>query len=296
MNLKHLVQAQISLISQRRDGTDTLCRQAYALLAESESQGFEDKDLLKEAMRLFIQAIRQQRQNPEPYLGLIYLFFLIGEETQAQQYLAIVLKLDPQHQEAQTLLRFMQVKPETEQVLQLSWEGEQLSPEQIYDKLELSLYYVLQDIRRQDLALAKLNHSAEVLRYLQQLAAWLKQFESGLQQLDMSYDTSSLIRRLQPVENRVSQLKSLLAASESLQKLSHSLNTLLAESRQLYQAVEAQQLTEIEAKLERLLDASDKNAQALSDLVGTGVDLAEVQRSYTALKAIIEQIYETIDC
>ena len=100
MNLKNLVQAQAGLINQRRDGSDTLCRQAYALLAESESQGFEDKELLKEAMRLFIQAIRQQRQNPEPYLGLIYLFFLIGEENQANLYLDIVFKLAPQHQEA----------------------------------------------------------------------------------------------------------------------------------------------------------------------------------------------------
>lgn len=295
MNLKHLVQAQTSLTRQRRDGADLFCRQAYALLAESESQGFEDKDLLKEAMRLFIQAIRQQRQNPEPYLGLIYLFFLIGEEGQAQQYVEIVLKLDPDHQEAQALRHFMQAKPETEQALKLDWDGEQLSPEQVYDKLELSLFYVLQDLRHQSLPLVGFEHLAKISRYLQQLKAWLSQFEAGLKQLDLSYDTSSLIRRLEPIETRIGLLHHFIFVCNQLQLLSVDFKVLLSESRLLYQAIAAGQIGGAEVRLESLLDAYDKALQRLLDLETPGLDLSEIKRTDTVLQAIIEQIYETID-
>jgi len=296
MNLKNLVQAQAGLINQRRDGSDTLCRQAYALLAESESQGFEDKELLKEAMRLFIQAIRQQRQNPEPYLGLIYLFFLIGEESQANLYLDIVFKLAPQHQEAMALKRFMQAKPpETEQILHLNWEGETLRPEKIFDKLELSLFYVLKDLRSQPLPIAGLNQSAKIAGYIQQIENWLSQFEAGLQQLDAIYDTSSLIRRLQPVEARLVLLKQIGANSETINTLAERLNTMLLKSRKLYQAIGSGQKADVENSLEVLLDDFDKNSQLLFELLDKCVELSEITRTYEALKAIIEQIYETID-
>jgi len=65
--------------------------------------------------------------------------------------------------------------------------------------------------------------------------------------------------------------------------------------RKLYQAIGSGQKADVENSLEVLLDDFDKNSQLLFELLDKRVELSEITRTYEALKAIIEQIYETID-
>ena len=80
MNLKELVRTQSDLVANRKDESESQCKQAYFLIAEAEAQGFSDKAPLKQAMRLFIQAARQRRRYVEPYIGLAYISLLIDQK------------------------------------------------------------------------------------------------------------------------------------------------------------------------------------------------------------------------
>ncbi|MEZ0372143.1 MAG: tetratricopeptide repeat protein, partial [Candidatus Sericytochromatia bacterium] len=80
---------------------------AYGLecLQNAQQTGFNARELLVEACESLLDAIRYDRARLEPYLGMAYLLWLLGEYQQARDYLSEALALAPDNADAQTLLQ-----------------------------------------------------------------------------------------------------------------------------------------------------------------------------------------------
>lgn len=297
MNLKQLVQAQHQLVSQRRDESDMLCRQAYYLIAEAEAEGFQNKDLLKQAMRLFVQASRQQRQEPEPYMGLLYLCLLINEETLAERYLEAVLTLAPDHADALKLKRYLEEAPEADEVLHFAWQGQDLPADQLYDAVEQSLFYLVREIMDWPAPLSAELSAQQLQDTFLSLKQALQQFEAAFSSLDQVFDTASLRRRLQPVEKISSAFGQAIEQFAELQQVQSTLNQLLVAVCQGFQQRLQRQLSSeaVEQALEQWLDQFDNSLQRVAELEQQGHEVAEQRHLGNAIAAIIEQLRELLD-
>ncbi|MEZ0367630.1 MAG: hypothetical protein ACAI44_00945 [Candidatus Sericytochromatia bacterium] len=305
MNLKELVRTQSDLVANRRDESESQCKQAYFLIAEAEGQGFVDKAPLKQAMRLFIQAARQRRNYVEPYIGLAYLSLLIDQKEVALKYLQTALRLEPGNEDALRLQNYL-VEGPPEPVAEESFELVTLEtvqtqdPDQLYDQLEKALFHWIRELMKQPPPQAGIK--PEVIEQLQkqneELEDRVRGFDRQITLLDQDFDTSELRRRLRPLEVMLQRYQKALEVSESMQMIHKQLQGLIDTVRGISARVQnpvPEQLQRAEAEIESLMDSCDWVADQLDALDNQGHDIGPLEYSYKILAAIIEQVRDTVD-
>lgn len=301
MNLKELVRTQSNLVANRQDESASLCKQAYFLIAEAESQGFVDKAPLKQAMRLFIQAARQKRRYIEPYVGLAYLSLLIEQREVAQKYLTTALQIEPNNEDALRLQSYLTEEPEAlpEESFKLP-ELDGLDPDQLYDQLEQSLFGLIRELMKMPPPLATLDpDSLEALKkQTDELESQAQTYDKQIQSLEREFDTSELRRRIRPLEAMLKRAQKALEASEQMVQIQSQIQGLLQTVRNISARL-AQPTPELlqrtENELESLMDSCDWAADQLDALEEHGHDISALAHSYHVLTAIIEQIRDSLD-
>lgn len=303
MNLKELVRTQSDLVGNRRDESDSQCKQAYFLIGEAEAKGFVDKTPLKQAMRLFIQAARQRRSYVEPYIGLAYLSLLIDQKEVAHKYLQTALKLEPQNEDALRLLRYLSEEPEAsakDGIELLELPGKDLDQDQLYDQLEKTLFHWIRELMK--LPPPQPVFKAEAFELLQrqteELQDRLQGFERQIASLDKEFDTSELRRRMRPLEVVLQRSQRAIEVSEKMQMILKQIQGLIESVRSISARLESSRpdsLAGLENELESLIDSCDWVADHLDPLDEQGYDISVLLHHYRMLTEMIEQIRDRMD-
>ncbi|KAL6066669.1 hypothetical protein QOT17_009457 [Balamuthia mandrillaris] len=90
---------EVSVLGKAKE----LQEQGYHLLAKAQASGFEDKQSLKDASRAFMQGLVCDRNAPECYVGVAYLFLLLDDRPHALRYLNGCLRVYPDCEDAKKL-------------------------------------------------------------------------------------------------------------------------------------------------------------------------------------------------
>ena len=83
----------------------------YQKIAEAELGGFENKQLLKDALRLGLGALLFDPSGCEAYVLIAYLTLLVGQVSLAKRYLEKGLSFDPSNEDANRLYEYAKNKP-----------------------------------------------------------------------------------------------------------------------------------------------------------------------------------------
>lgn len=307
MNLKELVRAQSSLNQNRQEESDTLCKQAYFLIAEAEAKGFVDKAPLKKAMHLFIQAAKQKRRYSEPYIGLCYLSLLIDQREVATKYLITALQIDPQNEDALRLQAYLNEEPK-QQVAEDSFKLVDLDPEyredvdldQLYDQLEQKLLLVIKELMNYPPPIPALNEAdIDILKnQVDELEQRVNLYEKQIALLDREFDTSELRRRFRPMEVMLKRTQKALEVSERMVSINQQIQGLIDTTKGIIQRLANSSIDVIgraEKELESLMDSCDWVADQIDAIDSEGHPTHALENTYNILVALIDQAREIID-
>lgn len=293
MNLKELVRVQSELHQQRSQEAEALCSKAYHLMAEAESGGFQDKDLLKQAMRLFSQAMRQQKDYLDAYIGLSYLAILLNQEKLARRYLEAALSLAPEHGDALKLLRFVEqgTPLDTETLAHLS------ETDRAYDALDSELFMRLRQISESTTRPVDSSQSCQETLQSQhsQLQQDIQNFLQRMEALENEFDTAPLRRRIQSLEVHQTELFQALSLAQEAQALEQGIRSLAQNLRQFNTDLKTGQAQQPERELEEYQDLQAQFQQRLKELGKQGVNTETQTHEYSLVAAILERVQEQLD-
>jgi len=292
MNLKQLVQTQEELRAQRGHEAEAQCRQAYHLLAEAEAAGFADKTPLKQAMQLFSQALRQYPGFLEPYLGLAYLSILLEQTDLGRRYLEMALQLEPDHEEALHLLRFIDEDTHLPKV-EASINAES---DRLYDHLEQQLFYFFRTSLRFQWPPAdeELTSQAALQAAQAHLHERIQAFETELERLEPEFDTTALRRHLGPAERALQGIAQAQALALEMAACLPEIQIVATALRDLHAQV-AQHLPWDEGALETVTDRYDWLVDQVGAFEAQGGACSGLKRRLNVLQALLEQLQENID-
>lgn len=292
MNLKHLVEVQQALMAERGAEAENLCRQAYYCIAEAEAQGFNDKSLLKQAMQLFSQALRQQPGYTDACLGLAYLAILLEQQALASRYLHLVLSVAPEHPEALNLLDFV-LQDAADPTLENRMS---LNHDQLYDQLDHAIFAFQRYWSRY--SALQVDERASCRKQLQelkaQLTAELQQFEIQLDLLETEFETHTFRRRLRMGEALSEQFDQALVRSAEMEATLKSLQALHQELRGVHLAIAAQK-SDQEAVLEQIHDRLERLQHQLQRFAEIGAQTANLVYAHDIALALLDQAHENLD-
>ena len=107
MDLKHLMnmREEISGLSGKRHReSDVSWLHGLDLLEQAAAGGYRHKPFLIRAGESFLIAIQHNRRNPDPYVGMAYLYLLTGDQARAIRYLNEAQRVAPSHDNSRLLL------------------------------------------------------------------------------------------------------------------------------------------------------------------------------------------------
>lgn len=290
MNLKQLVQTQSELLQQREFEVDTLCQQAYHLIAESEATGFTDKQALRQAMQLFSQALRQQRTALEPYIGMAYLAMLLNQNEISRKCLLTALQLSPDHPDALSLLHYLDGE-----ITAISEPHDSKGVDLDYDVLETELFHLAHHLAQEDLPNADPHSETQTTLqcHLENLQQKVEYFEQKLSPLEDYFNTTNLRQHLKPAENcirvclqRLELCREMQATQQHMQNLNYALRAL---------SDLQEPLQEKERELEKLNDQIEELSERLQRFAQDGGKITDLEHSFRILQAMLEQMQDNLD-
>ncbi|PIQ26916.1 hypothetical protein COW36_16925 [bacterium (Candidatus Blackallbacteria) CG17_big_fil_post_rev_8_21_14_2_50_48_46] len=310
-----------SLSSKRHRESDVSFLNGMNLLEKAYERQFQDKELLLKASEAFMQAIQNNRMNPDPYVGIAYLFLLLNNTNKAIRYLNEARRVAPSHENARLLLDSILEKEEIEKEMTGEVSEEQpfaetiafagdhlpvLGPDHDFDALYDDLEALLMEESRKLMDEpfdARPSLQAENLGPIEvrltQLSKIYKHLDQQLSILDQEIDTSELRVRLRPLDVMKRRMEQVLSTTKSLQEIQSSSRLANKSAQQLFRTILSIQTRE-EAKLqeqslEKLLDECDRIADMLDAISENGFSIAEIEDDYQQLVGTVETCQDLLD-
>lgn len=104
MDFNQIDQNTLKIITAKRhsEALDyyTIGMSCVAIASQS---NFADKALIKQSISFLMEAIKFNRSNPKPYIGIAYILMVYGNHPIALKYLQQALQIDPKSEEAKKL-------------------------------------------------------------------------------------------------------------------------------------------------------------------------------------------------
>lgn len=306
-------------LSQKREQTAQDCLQrGVNLLQQAHAENFANLDLLSQSAESLIQVIQFNRSRTEPYLAMAYIFMLLDNDPAAQSYLKELLRLEPEHAEAQKLLNQTMRKPQLQQpagapanrpapvLMAPSGRAIPQSPadidcETLYDQLAVQ---ILQEVKKvSHYPVIPPHPSQKIIKELRQYHAGmtktLEQIQAQLKIVEREFEVQDLKTQLRPLEVMHRRFASAIETSLKLQALLERIESekqLVREQLGSLTKIESQEdYTIMEENLETLLDGSDQLANEIEALEHTGFGCQEAHRSYSDLARDIEKLQDALD-
>lgn len=310
-----------SLSSKRHKESDVSYLRGMSLMEKAYAGQFKNKALLLEASDAFMDAIQHNRRNPDPYVGVAYLFLILGNTAKAIRYLNEARRVAPSHEKARLLLESILeqqeiVKEDAQMAEEASLSAEPdkaftsdlpvLGRDQDYDKLYDELEALLLEQSK-----ALMNESVvaqpsfdpiallPVRERSEELNRIYAHIDTQLKILDAEIDTSELRTRLRPLEVMKRRLELVLSTSTDYQEIRSRCQQAQTQSQRLYRQILAvnskASLSQVEEALEPLLDECDRIADALDAISNRGFDISPVEDDYQQLIGAVETCQDLLD-
>jgi len=311
-----------SLSSKRHKESDLSYLRGMSLMEKAYAGQFKQKSLLLEASEAFMDAIQHNRRNPDPYVGVAYLFLLLGKTPKAIRYLNEARRVAPSHEKARLLLESIleqqeiakedaqmagDMPPPGQPEKAFSSDLPVLGRDQDYDKLYDELEALLMEqskalMNESNVTIQPSFDNFELLpvrERSQELNRIYDHIDTQLKILDEEIDTSELRVRLRPLDVMKRRLELILNTSADYQDIRNRCQQAQAKSQQLYRQILAinskADQTQVEAAIEPLLDECDRIADALDGISNRGFDISPVEDFYQQLIGAVETCQDLLD-
>lgn len=304
------IKKQASLLTGDRHSTsEAACAKGVALLQHIAHREPVDKALVKEAHSHFIKAIQYNRKLITPYVGISYLLLFLGDTSTARKYLQEGLKLEPENEEVQTLLKYITAK-ETGKLTSKTTAAQttSLAPsnepnyDELYDKLEA---FISRQTFRTNSVVKKLKPSPqpqaieELNKLQQEFETAYQDIQQQMQVLDAEFDLGELQQSLGPLESSISLVQKHLALSQRmldiLTHIQQESRHILLQLQSLPTELSQEQVSEHECRLDTFLDHCDHIADQLDDLDQAGHGIEELEPPYQSLIQQVEKLRDALD-
>ncbi|MBT9544324.1 MAG: hypothetical protein IV090_02955 [Candidatus Sericytochromatia bacterium] len=258
----------------------------------AENKGFESPDLLKKAADAFAISVQYNRKNPQPLIGLAYLFLLVKDAKSAAPYLAQAAQLAPDHPDLVALNQWLLGKtPERPADLESDLHFEQverLISQSVQQYLQL---HPLPSIEPQ--VFLRLQQQQWALREL------CERLHSQITGLQTENESFGLDYQLAPLWEKLKTFEVAVQVSQDYLRLIKGIQTDISAIEDLSQTLQLRSeqalLDALEQKLELFLDRCDAIADQLDDYDRQGFEIAGVEKYYQSLCQKIELLQESVE-
>jgi len=292
------IQAQQEQLSaQRHLKSAQATEQGFHCLTQAENTHYAHPQDLQTACDYFAEAIAQNRLNPEPYLGMALILFLLKDYPMVQSYLQEVRQLAPEHPDLVKLEKAMQTKealpePSAEEVDH--WNDDELNT-------RIHLYYHDLATRHQNPSQLILN--PQELEHLRQDLSHQKtqilHFQKALQHLDQHHETHALHQLMLPIQQLFQRYEKQWKSSQEALFIQNQLQAFAQKIVTIHEQLESDPNLErrnaLETELEAMVDQCDHCADQLDALSGQGYQIGALESLYENLVHEIESCFEWID-
>lgn len=299
---KAINQESSKLKNQRALHSNRFYEQGMALLEQVQEAQFKNAALLPQACELFINAIKNNREDVRPCFALAYVFLILQDFDMALEYLKAVLEKDPQH----TLARRMKAQVLSE--LEAAKKGTQPSgndalsdKEDPYERLEDEIQKRVRKIMHTPFPSLVFEagelKTLSIQSYSEQ--ADLDDLHDRIMLLAQEYETLTLQQALQPIESHVKRLTQLVEINQTAWQIFQKIEAEMNLVEQCHQEARHTQNPEDIAILEENLEALYANqadyANALHELSQQGHHLGRVHESFQRLGLLTQSLEDVID-
>ena len=306
MDLKYLSRVQESQQQNKLQTAQAKLSKGFDLLAGARAAGYNDKSTLEQAARELIHALKQNRSETRAFIGLGYIFMLWGNKNEAWYYLNEARKLDPNNEDAQRLIRFLQENPDyktealaQQQAVSMAEAGEDLDLyEQTANAIKDLNRMVTQEL---NLGLAPGDDLNDVEATFDQFAALSTAHEIIEQNLDMletSDNTETLRKGLYPIEVLLRRYRATLAECAAYLDIREQ----LAGGEEYFSYLESAfvspartDISTCEAHFEKLYDLCDKLADQLDAIESKQPAFKRLSDQYRKFTQQIEFFRDRLD-
>ncbi|PIQ27006.1 hypothetical protein COW36_16150 [bacterium (Candidatus Blackallbacteria) CG17_big_fil_post_rev_8_21_14_2_50_48_46] len=295
------------LEKKRQENAEKALENAFQKMAEAfeQSHPSKKKACLLDACEAFAEALKQQRSNPEIYIGMAYLLITLHEHAQALNYLQEAERLAPQHPDIHKMRDYLAHRPQTNKTQPQAHAlvSASLSPlqkqasenlseadfDRLYEETETQLQTLLKAIQAEKMPLRATLEIAQTPDLKNRYQHYLEQtniLKSDLDLLDQEFEISELEQNFSLLNIFLKRCQKLLSESAELLCLYTDLKALLGRV-----TAQLKSLTAPNTPLpdcESLLDQCDSLADRLDELENKGYEL-------TALLAVYEKIVESLE-
>lgn len=225
-----------SMAQQRHDVAANLISRGFAALQAAQQEDFANRGRLVEAAELLTEAIRHQRSNPDPYVGLGYILWLVGEYQESIAYLQEALVFDPDNQDAHDLLdRMSQSRPTVSSALPVYIQAksafddeEEPDYDALYDQVESLITQIVQQVSSLGPTAFTISDERFVIEKMERkYKGFVQTHQDILERIEFveaEIDCDDLRTRLRPLNVFLDRCRQTLAKSWQLVELEQVLN------------------------------------------------------------------------
>lgn len=300
--------------SNRHQASQALYVQGRQLIREALNSPV-DKAKLKQATDCFTKGIQANYKHAANYLGMGFLFLLIGQPRQALPYIKSGLDLEPASELGKELLEQAQngLLPKTvpksapnlalASLPQLEQSPADIDYDDLYDSTEAAIMLFLKQIMTDEVLGLVPAPNPKQLHLLQAKLSLFQdktqEFNQHLQILDQEMEVSDLRLHLSTIDKALQRIIALsqvfeqfLEIHQDIQKHSSLTDEIMAES----QATEDPQDIEVlEENLQTLLDHCDSVADRLDELDAKQVNISPLQTPYQHYAEQLERFQDVLE-
>ncbi|PIQ28053.1 hypothetical protein COW36_06860 [bacterium (Candidatus Blackallbacteria) CG17_big_fil_post_rev_8_21_14_2_50_48_46] len=297
----------------REKQAELFLKKGMELLHQAHLEKFKQTATLSQAVDALSASIKFKRTQPEPYLALAYILFIIEDFESAIEYLRETLRISPDHPDALGLLEIITQKSALSKsssqppssrpphFVAASESEAELDYDALYDQLEA---FIVQQVSRVSLfpALrprADSKGQKEILKFYQEIKEILLSAQKQMQILEEELEVQDLQTRLQPLEVLEKRFALLLQISEQikviLQRIESEFEIAQQQVLSLGEIENRDDFQIMEENLESLLDTTDQLADEIEGLDQKGYPAPEVEGVYAKLVSEIEKLQDGID-
>jgi DNA repair ATPase RecN len=268
--------------------------QGLTVLHQARHNHFADKQLLGQAFEHFKGAIRLNRQDIRPYLGTVYLLFLMGETQLAQYFLKQAQRLEPDHADIAALENYLaQPAYETQQI--------PLDFDQLYQDVRSFIF--AQTRWQMSLGTPQTPQTdTDEIHLLKQFTHFQTQLDAIRQYLllmDEELDVADLWQNLKPLETLEKRYQRLAEHIQATRAIATALETYKAQSEQWLTSVPQletkAQVKQLENQLEQMMDHCDRIADQLEALQKQKIPTTALEQRYEQWVQLLERLDDLLD-
>lgn len=295
---------------QRQKRSIGATRKGLELYVRAKKGDFQDRELVKKAIKCFVDSIKLNRKNYKPYLFLAQIFIIFRDYRQATNYLKEAKRLVPDNPDVDIMIDYI-ARASTQkarQSLELKLPSQTpgkggVNYDKLYDDIEQYIVQKIKAIYSPEGQAIKATIDRQQFEQFQENFEELKEnfthIEMQLEVLEQEMSTTELRAKLKPFTALKKRYVHILYASELLMEINDTIELWSFKTNKQVQVVNQEltmsALTYGKIDVERMKDGCDLIADQLDDLSeDKKVDISSVEPPYVRLLKLVDNLEDDV--